>query len=267
MTRLAEYFAAAKEPGATNAVLFGLYAMLLYMSDTLGDDLRDRLKVRLWFARRARDIGKRNADWDSAPKVSPPWREITAWVAVLSLNRPAQLVRPPMISDVIHIDACGLGYAALVVPHEGKPYLLQQRWSPSEVKRLSLHRSVNSEPEAVIRVSEHLSAMGRGGRHLYVSDHEQFAKAVAKGHSLSSASNERLRRLAPWSVVVYEPGNLSIADPYSRFRAHALSDEDAKEAARRARVYAAACSRGNAYGIVGCGRSDPARVFQEHPPK
>ena len=66
--------------------------------------------------------------------------------------------------------------------------------------------------------------------------------------------------------MVYEPGKRSLADQYSRFRAHALSVEDAKEATRRARVHTDACSRGNAYELVGCGRSDPAHVFQEFSP-
>ena len=263
--RLGQYVQAASKTGATNAVLFGLYAMLLYMSETLGDDLRERRGERLWFARRARDIAKENTKWDEPPTVPPPMRLLRSWASQLEKNLPAKVVPAPAVSDVIHIDACKEGFAAVVVPKHGNPWLLQHRWTGEEAKRLNVRRSTNSEPEAVARVSEILVANGRAGRHLYISDHEQFTYALQKGHSLSEENNERLRRLAPWSDVVYEPGRLSIADPFSRFKKSLLTSEDVDEAVARSRVYADACRRGAAYGIVGWGRSAPSRVFRETP--
>ena len=152
------------------------------------------------------------------------------------------------------------------VPRIGDPYLIQHRWTGEESVSLNVRRSTNSEPEAVARVSEHLVASGVCGRHLFVTDHEQFAYAMQRGHSLSFANNERLKRLAPWSDVIFEPGRLSIADPYSRFLKCELTQDDAEEAVTRSKGYADACRRGAAYGIVGWGRSAPSRVFRENPP-
>ena len=75
--RLKQYVEASSKTGATNAVLFGLYAMLLYMSETLGDDLRKRRGERLWFARRAREIAKKHSKWNEAPAVPPPMKQPT----------------------------------------------------------------------------------------------------------------------------------------------------------------------------------------------
>ena len=177
---------------------------------------------------------------------------------------PAKVVPAPTVSTVIHIDACKDGFAAVVVPKRGNPWLIQHGWTHEEAERLNVKRSTNSEPEAVVRVSELLVSLGDPGRHLFVSDHQQFTYAMQKGYSLSQENNERLKRLAPWSDIVFEPGRLSIADPYSRFHRKSLTSDDAAEAIARSRVYADACRRGSAYGIVGWGRSAPSRVFREN---
>ena len=263
VSRLREYEEAAMSDGASCSTLFGLYAMLLYMGETLGDDLRQRLKVRLYFARRARDIARRKEAWDEPPKIPPPKACLRRWVALMSKNRPGRLVRAPEITHVVHVDACSIGYAALVVPLVGKVRLVQHKWTDDERARLRLDRSVNSEPEAVARVS---AMLNDGGRHLYVTDHEQFVNAMNKGYSLSKPNNDRLSRLAPWSEAVYEPGNESLADPYSRFLKTRLAASDAREAVHRARVYADACRRGDAFGVVGDGRSAPSRMYRVKTP-
>ena len=111
----------------------------------------------------------------------------------MSKNRPGKLARAPEITHVVHVDACAVGYAALVVPLVGAVRLVQHRWADEERVHLRLDRGVNSKPEAVARVS----AMLRDGRHLHVSGHEQFAKAMNKGYSRSQPNNDRLSRLAP----------------------------------------------------------------------
>ena len=259
--RLQEYETAALKPGATHATLFGCYAMMLYMAETLGHPLSTHLKLRLWFSRRARDIAKGRSAWDEPPTHRVPQADIRNWVSELTRNRPGTLKRAPAVTVVVHIDACKEGYAAVVVPREESPYLIQHKWSAAERAALRTERSTNSEPEAIARVSEELQRRGTRGSHLFVSDHEQFAGAVAKGCSLSAANNSRLQRLAPWTRVVYEPGSQSLADPYSRFTKHFLTKADATEAIFRARKYAKACRSGTTYGVVGEGRSIPARVF------
>ena len=258
--RLREYAAAAVLPGATNATIFGCYAMLIYMGETLGDRLVDRRQIRLWFSRRARDLARGHINWEGPPNVRLPKAELLRWVADVAENQPATLVRRPDPTVVVQIDACRMGYAAIIV-REAQAYMIQRRWTASEVKTLALHRSSNSEPEAIARVSEHLQQEGVQGTHLFVTDHEQFVAASEKGHSLSGANNARLSRLAPWTQLVFEPGSQSLADAYSRFHRNTLSQAHKEEAVQRAQRYLNACKRGKAYGIVGKGRSYPARVF------
>ena len=260
VARVGEYLAAAERHTATYSTHFGLYALLLYMSETLGVPLQQWHSVRLWFARRARDLGKNHSLWSKPPTVHAPLVALRRWVAVVSKNKPARVVEAPTPKTVVFIDACGEGFAAIIVPPSSSPYLIQHAWSRAEMSKHRLHHSTNSEPEAIVRVSRLLAEAGDECP-LFVSDHEQFAWALTKGSSLSQTNDERLAQISPWARVAFEPGRLNLADKYSRFQADMLLADDAAEASRRAKWYLSSRICGPAYGIVGSGRSRPSRTL------
>ena len=265
VAKIDAYLEAASAKGAPYYVLFGLLAMCLYMSETLGVDLREWHDVRLWFSRRGRELAMDHSLWRRASKYRPPLGRLREWVGILRQNKPARVVRAPEIGAVPHFDACAKGFAAIIdLLDNSEPTLLTHKWTAEDRKRINVHRSSETEPEAAARISEYCETVLKvKGRLLLVSDHEQFVWAVQKGHSLSAKNNDRLRRLAPWTEMIYEPGRISVADPYSRFKRDKLTSADAAEVKRRSRVYASARSCGVTYGIVGDGRSCPARIFRE----
>ena len=259
ITRLRQYLEDASTSRPTHRVLFGLYAMLLYTSETLGEPLHRWRAVRIWFSRRARDLAMDNTLWDAPTKFTPPLAKLTEWVDEVTANRPATVKRAPTPDTVVFIDACAKGYAAIMVKQDTVSPLIQHRWTDAEIGEQEVHKSTVSEPEAIAQVSQHLE----GSTTLFVSDHEQFVEALHTGSSLSESNETRIQRIQPWTRAIYEPGVLNLADKYSRFQSSQLSREDALEAVRRARWYRSSRICGPAYGIVGRGRSRPTRLHHQ----
>lgn len=258
--RLSEYWEAVQRRGAVHATWFGLYALMRYMSETLGIPLSERMQVVRWFSRRARELAQDVTRWEKPISIRPPLVAMKKWMAELLQNRKARMVWAPQVDAVVFIDACNQGYAALVTT-ESDVELIQQRWHTVDRQRDNMYRSTNSEPEAIARVSEALQRMGVKAP-MFVTDHEQFMWAIRKRCSMAEGNNERLNRVSPWARAVYEPGELNLADKYSRFKKHKLDEKDVEEATRRAQLYRTCpVTCGPAYGIVGFGRELPSRLF------
>ena len=263
VVKLNNFLRVSQLPRASHRTLFGLRVMCEYMSETQGVPLKNFGATLRWFARRSRELALKPALWDAPPTLRPPLVELKKWVLILSKNVPGRIVEAPPILTVIHMDACRFAYAAIIDCLTSDPFLLQVPWSDDDIANLNLRRSTNSEPEAAARISEELTRRGIPGRYLFVTDHDQFALATQRGHSLSESNNDRLQRLAPWTEMVYEPGQMSLADPYSRLKRVRLTPEDSAAARRRSLAYVSACTRGvRTYGIVGEGSDVPARLFR-----
>ena len=88
-------------------ILLPLVCEIMFLHLLLcGVDLNKFLNVRLWFARRARDLARGIVSWSSAPLLRPPLRALRTWVSLLQENKPATLVKAPPVSAVVHMDAC-----------------------------------------------------------------------------------------------------------------------------------------------------------------
>jgi hypothetical protein len=258
--KLRAYYARSFRSDCTFAELFGLYGLLYYMSDTLALRVDKRLRTRLFYSDLARRLAADPSLWTAPARVSPP-ADIGAWVADALENRPASVVPVPCPDAVVFGDACRLGYAGIVVRRRSdglfSTVLLQHRWPQRQSGTVDYTRSTVSEPEASVRLLGEASKLYPGAKFVYVTDHEPFVGAVARGFSVSPGYNSRVGRLLdshPFVQFIYEPGESMLADRYSRFEASSLSDSDRKaaEVAAAAILDASAC-RGNGDTIANCG--------------
>jgi hypothetical protein len=148
-------------------------------------------------------------------------------------NRPARLERVPLRDTVVVGDASGDGYAGIVCKRRPDGSydvtLVQHRWGRAARSTLSLDHSTNSEPEATIRLLDAATRLHPGAKVIYVTDHGPFRDAYLHGYSKSPAYNSRITRVRdrhPHTRINFQPGDTMIADKYSRFVSHTLSDAD-----------------------------------------
>jgi len=230
--KLAHIWQVLSTDRATFRDLFALYAMLLYMSETLGIRMDRQYAVRKFFSGLARELALQPKLWGQVTQVRPP-PECAKWVRLAIANRPAKLRRAPPPDVVIIGDACAVGYGGLIckkVAGRWKVTMVQQRWTQLENERLRTQHSVASEPEATVRLAR--KAMQMYGDHvtiLYVTDHLSFVHAVGHGSSMRPEYNARVSRfrdLQPFGELLYEEGSKNIADKYSRFLATKLIAAD-----------------------------------------
>jgi integrase len=237
--KLQAYYKRSFEPDCTYADLFGLYGLLFYMSDTLALRVDKRLRTRLAFSRMARELAADPSKWLTPARVHLPLADIGAWYAEAVANRPAHIRQLPDPDTVIIGDACRLGYAGIVVHRHAdgrvSTDLLQRRWPAAGGRgTLSVGLSTVSEPEAAIRLLDAARRIYPSATFAYVTDHEPFVGAVARGFSVSPDYNSRVGRVLdshPSAFFAFQPGDSMLADRYSRFEASVLSTAD-REAAK-----------------------------------
>ena len=161
-----------------------------------------------------------------------------------------------MPRSVIIGDACRLGYAGIFVRRgvDGAftVSMIQRRWKLTSGGTLDVGLSTVSEPEAAARLLDDAARMFPGCVPLYVTDHEPFVGAHHRGFSIAPGYNSRVARIRDWhpqASLVFQPGESMLADSYSRFAAHFLSDDD-REAAKAV----AAALLGGCVGQTGTAR-------------
>jgi len=254
VSRLDDYTRAASDASASFATQFGLYAMLLYMSDTLGIRLDKFLPTRLHFSELARALAKDPTKWRTASGVPLP-DDIFPWIEEARSNRPAKLVRLQPPQTVIIGDASRYGFAGIICrrrPDDAwATSLIQRRWDHKSRRHINFRRSAKSEPEAAVRLLR-LARLDPNASVAYVTDHLPFAEAHTRGHSASPFYNRRVSSLRdhhPNAFLAHVPGQSTPADIFSRFKLSKLDRDRATAAAAIAERTFRSADRG--YCIVG----------------
>ena len=234
--KLMKFWSVLGSNRATYRDLFGLYAMLLYMSETLGIRMDHQYAVRKWYSQLARELAAHPEKWGHATPLRPP-PECVKWTRQAIANKPARLRRAPAPDVVIIGDACALGYGGLICRRARGKWqvdMVQQRWTKLEAERLQVKHSVASEPEATVRLTRKAMEMhGTEINVVYVTDHLPFVHAVDHGSSMRPEYNARVSRfrdLQPYGELQYEEGSKNIADKYSRFLVTKLTAADEQAA-------------------------------------
>ena len=244
--------------------LFAPYAMLLYMSETLGLRLDAHWPARQFYAGLARSLSKDHSLWKSTAGVRPP-SDFHQWVSEALANRPATVSCPPPPEVIAIGDACELGYAAIICsksPDGWSMRLHQRAWSRAEKANMKMHLSTSSEPEAAVRVASHVRKSFPGQRVLYVSDHEPFVNAVSNGCSMRPEYNSRVRKFRNAQMqgeMQFLPGIRNLADKFSRFKTFRLTKKDRLEAVTLIEQALEARDMGTCF--VGAREDLPARAF------
>ena len=219
-----------RQPTVTGRQLFAPYALLIYMSETLGLRLDTHWAARQFYSERAREFARNHDLWDQPTDLRPP-ADFHRWVAQALVNKPAPVYRPHPPTTVAIGDACEIGYAAIICTKENDSWrvrLVQRAWSESEKRNLITANSTVSEPEATVRIAK-LVATTTAGPLLYVTDHQPFVDAVARGCSMRPDYNSRVRMFRnaqPHGELQHLAGTKNIADRYSRFKAFRLTATD-----------------------------------------
>ena len=258
VAKLAELYERIRCRDARCSELFGLYAMLLYMSSTLGIRLDTHLPTRLYFIELARVLARDVSLWEAPARgvALPgafPAKDLEHWYHQAHANRPAHLFRAPPLDTVVFGDACVDGYAGILARRlaggEWDVRLLQHRWDAAAKAGFALKDSVISEPLGAVRLLDE-SKNCTGVQHLravYVTDHEPFSYAHRKGYSPSPFYNARVGDLKdrhPAVELEWSAGSTMIADKYSRFLHDALLQEDRERAIDEANAILAARNAG-----------------------
>ena len=249
----------------TTRQLFAPYAMLLYMSETLGLRLDAHWPARQFYSEMARSLATNHDLWNARNDTRPP-ADFHLWVSEALANRPAVVSCPPP-PDVIAIgDACELGFAAIFctkIAGEWTTRLFQRAWSRAEKTSMRMHLSTSSEPEAAVRVALRAAKIFPGQRLLYVSDHEPFVKAVGHGCSMRPEYNSRVRKFRNAQMqgeLQFLEGVRNLADKFSRFKAFRLSEADHEDAVTLAEQALAKRDMGACF--VGAREDLPARAVR-----
>ena len=219
-----------RQPLVTGRQLFAPYALLIYMSETLGLRLDTHWAARQFYSERARDFARNHSLWDEPTDLRPP-ADFHRWVAQALVNKPASVNRPRTPTTVAIGDACEMGYAAVICSKDNGSWnvrLIQKAWSENEKRNLITANSTVSEPEAAVRIAK-LVAKSTAGPLLYVTDHQPFVDAVARGYSMRPDYNSRVRTFRnaqPHGELQHLAGTKNIADKFSRFKAFRLTAAD-----------------------------------------
>ena len=223
-----------KKPALTARELFAPYAMLLYMSETLGLRLDTHFATRSYYSAHARELAKDPTLWDGLVN-DRPGADFYGWVQEALSNRPNKVSRPAPPRVVAIGDACEQGYAAILCMRTDSGWrtsLVQRRWSVRERSDLRTQHSSVSEPEAAVRIAKLLDRRGAGPL-LYVTDHSGFVDATDAGYSLKPEYNVRVRNFRnaqPNGALHYLEGVRNVADKFSRFKAFRLTAADRRAA-------------------------------------
>jgi len=223
-----------KKPALTARELFAPYAMLLYMSETLGLRLDTHFATRSYYSAHARELAKDPTLWDGLVN-DRPGADFYGWVQEALSNRPNKVSRPAPPRVVAIGDACEQGYAAILCMRTDSGWrtsLVQRRWSVRERSDLRTQHSSVSEPEAAVRIAKLLDRRGAGPL-LYVTDHSGFVDATDAGYSLKPEYNVRVRNFRnaqPNGALHYLEGVRNVADKFSRFKAFRLTAADRRVA-------------------------------------
>ena len=271
--KLQQLYHRVRFDNAKCAELFGLYAMLLYMSETLGIRLDQHLQTRLYFIDLARTLARDISLWDARARTvacptSFPAKDLETWFHQAHANRPTPLRRAPQLDTVVFGDACGQGYAGVVCSRSAdgswNVRLLQHRWDAAAAANFALAESVVSEPLGAVRLLDEAKNVA-GGRWLhavYVTDHEPFSHAHRKGYSSSPFYNARVADLKdrhPSAELLWRAGETMVADKYSRLEYTELLEQDRANAIDEAAAILAARNKGRPC-IVGTGEGAAAAI-------
>jgi hypothetical protein len=244
--------------GATYAAQFAMYAMLLYISETLGLELHSRLPIRLFFVSRARELAKDVTLWHSPATTFPPRAHVMRWVQQASQNVAGHLRRLPPSDTVVFGDACKLGYAGIICTRIGdtmKTTLIQRRWDHRSQQHLDFSASTVSEPEAAVRLIREAKRISGECPGVYVTDHTPFIHAMDRGCSTSPGYNSRvaaMKRFSPATRFEYLEGPSHYADVYSRMESEELTDDIRRRVEADTRQILSS-DRDSGYCIVGVG--------------
>jgi hypothetical protein len=257
--KLNAYAARAHDAGHTHKELFGLFAMLLYMSETLGIRVDRYISTREFFNGLARKLARDVSLWDSpVPANTVPPGEIWKWVHEASLNIPATLKEASTPDAIVIGDASRIGYGAVICVRQADGTwgieMHQQRWHKTEVQNLRLKHSAYSETEAAVRLATHMKKTHSGLTMAYITDHRGFVDAMAKGYSRERRYNgavSRYRDMQPAGECMFQAGSTNIADKFSRFKTTVLTEADAAAAVALARRYMRERDSGRCYVVAG----------------
>jgi len=256
--KLQQLYLRVRFENAKCSELFGLYAMLLYMSETLGIRLDQHLQTRLYFIELARTLARDVSLWGARARTvacpaSFPAKDLEAWFHQAHANRPAALARAPQLDTVVFGDACAQGYAGICCNRaaDGKwtVRLLQHEWDAAAKQAYTVTDSVVSEPLGAVRLLDETknACGGRALRAVYVTDHEPFRYALQKGYSPSPFYNARVGDMIdrhPLVEMEWSAGDTMVADKYSRFETKTLLPEDRALAIEKAKAILDARNKG-----------------------
>jgi hypothetical protein len=229
--RLDRFAAQVRRPEATHADVFRLWAMVLYMADTLAMPLYEHRHMRDYIRRAAQLLYRYPHLWESRCVERPP-AQIYHAVEICRANRPATLVPAPPIDTVVVTDASADGWAAVVARRDsgGATRLehFQRRWDPNTLAAYDMAQSAKAEPEALARAAEYVRRRYPAAAILAATDHHGMVDAFAKGYAQSPVYDTRIARLmkARVDTVAFIPGDGNPADGLSRFLTSTLSPRD-----------------------------------------
>jgi hypothetical protein len=254
--RLRELVSAAGNPQTrTYSVIFGIYALLLYTSETLAIRADRHFATQAYISTLARHLAQYPELWHRRCAASIPV-DMRSWALEVFPNTPAYVCERPPITSVTNVDASRHGYAFITTSQrpDGTLYtsMCQRRWEATVA--FDTGKSTNAEPEALCRSVDYAKRVSLPGSAAVMTDHEGFVGAWIRGYSMSTMYNARIGRLKdrhPTARLTHVEGATFIVDKYSRFdnrHVNKLEVADRIEAERTALRLFASCNAGRSVG-------------------
>lgn len=240
--RLESFAAQVRSPGATHADVFRLWAMILYMADTLAMPLHEHRQMREYIRRAAQLLFAYPHLWERRCFERPP-AELNRAVDICRRNAPTRVTPAPTIDAVLITDASAVGWAAILV-HRDRAGLatlehIQRQWDPNTLAAYDMGQSTKAEPEALARAAEWARLRRPRAALVAATDHHGMVDAYARGYAPSPMYDTRVARLAKTRVdtVVFTPGETNPSDRLSRFLTTEPSAEEQAAAIAIADAY------------------------------